>query len=66
MLKYSHLLHGVAVQKTLLDESLSMYLQAVVNDMKQTAAMPTLFPPSELQLEELNNLVRLATALLDF
>jgi len=54
----------MALQKTVLDESLSMYLQAVVNDIKQNASMPTLFPPSELQLEELNNLVRLATAIL--
>ena len=51
----------MALQKTILDESLSMYLQAVVSDIKQKGTMPTLFPPSELQLEELNGLVRSAT-----
>ena len=56
-------IHGtwMVVQKTTLDESLSLYLRVVINDLQQKKAMPTLFPPSDLQLEELNNLVRLVS-----
>ena len=56
----------MAVQKTILDESLSLYLHSLVNSLKHKASFPTLFPPKDLQLEELNNLVRLVTIALDF
>jgi len=54
----------MAFQKTILDESLSLYLHALVNDLKHTT-MPTLFPPKDLQLEEFNNLVRLVDTVLE-
>jgi len=48
-----------ALQRRVLDESLSLYLQALVSDFKHRVFLPTLFPPNDLQLEELNSLVRL-------
>jgi len=51
----------MALQNSILDESLSLYLHALVNDLRHKGSMPTLFPPKDLQLEELNNLVRLVT-----
>jgi len=49
------------LQKTVLDESLSLYLQSLVSDLEENGSVPKLFPPKDLQLEELNNLVRLVT-----
>jgi len=51
---------SLIVQKTILDDALSLYLRALVNDFQHNGLFtPTLFPPKDLQLEELNNLVRL-------
>jgi len=49
------------VQKSVLDDALSSYLRALVNELQHNgpSSTPTLFPPKDLQWEELNNLVRL-------
>lgn len=54
------------LQKTILDESLSLYLETLVKSLKNKGSMPTLFPPKDLQLEELNALVRLVSTAVDF
>ena len=54
------------LQKTILDKSLSLYLETLVKSLKNKGSMPTLFPPKDLQLEELNALVRLVSTAVDF